>query len=358
MCLIMTTATRTPAQSPSRRPALVLALFLLAPLVGEFLLGNLPITWLGALVMLAPLYGGGAVLIREIARRSGRGWPTMIVLGFVYALIEEAFVTQSLFNPDYVGLRLLDFGYIPSLGIGAWWTVFVLGIHTIWSTAVPIALVETLAGRRDASRQPWLGRIGLTVMALVFAAGCAVTAAVQPPNPTGTSPAQFLGAGAVAAVCAVVAFGVGRRQRSMGGQDPTGPADADAGPAAPSVPFVVGASFAAGSVFMILAFTHEGLPAVVSVAAMLATLAAGGIFLAVASRRRGWSGRHVFAAAVGFLLTYVWYGFVQVPSIGAPSAAVNLVGDIVFASGALTLVYVLARRLRATAERAGPGFRR
>lgn len=72
-----------------------------------------------------------------------------------------------------MGLRLLDFDYISSLGIGAWWTVFVLSIHTIWSTAVPIALVEGLTP--TARRTPWLGPVGLAIIALVLAFGCAVT---------------------------------------------------------------------------------------------------------------------------------------------------------------------------------------
>ncbi|MGH3813749.1 MAG: hypothetical protein ACRDUV_15065 [Pseudonocardiaceae bacterium] len=30
-----------------------------------------------SVLFLAPLYGGGAVVVREVTRRSGRGWPTM-----------------------------------------------------------------------------------------------------------------------------------------------------------------------------------------------------------------------------------------------------------------------------------------
>ena len=65
--------------SRSRRslgPAI--ALFFLAPLVAEFLLGNLPIQMLPALVMLGPMCGGGALLIRESVRRAGRGWPSIL----------------------------------------------------------------------------------------------------------------------------------------------------------------------------------------------------------------------------------------------------------------------------------------
>src|SRR5947209_3470482 len=84
----------------------VIGLFFTAPLVAEFLLGNLPIKLLAALIVLAPMYGGGAVLIREIVRRSGRGWPSILLLGMAYGIFEEAYVTQSLFNPNYLKLNL------------------------------------------------------------------------------------------------------------------------------------------------------------------------------------------------------------------------------------------------------------
>ena len=89
-----------------RRVLPAVTLFFVAPLVAEFLLGNLPLKLLGALVMLGPLYGGGALLIRELVRRSGRGWPSILMLAFAYAVIEEAFTTQTLFNPDYLHMNL------------------------------------------------------------------------------------------------------------------------------------------------------------------------------------------------------------------------------------------------------------
>jgi hypothetical protein len=87
---------------PQRSVLAAVTLFFVAPLVTEFLLGDFPVTWLPLLIMLAPMYGGGALLIRELTRRSGRGWPTILLLGVAYAIIEEAFTTQSLFNPHYL----------------------------------------------------------------------------------------------------------------------------------------------------------------------------------------------------------------------------------------------------------------
>ncbi len=63
-----------------------LTLFFIAPLVAEFLLGDFPITFLSPLILMTPFYGGGALLIRELTRRTGRGWPAILLLGCAYRL--------------------------------------------------------------------------------------------------------------------------------------------------------------------------------------------------------------------------------------------------------------------------------
>ena len=133
-----------PMPQPYRSIPAAVTLFFLAPIVAEFLLGDFPATWLPLLIILAPMYGGGALLIRELTRRTGRGWPTILILGAAYAIIEEAFTTQSLFNPHYLGMHLLTHAWIPSLGISAWWTLFMLNVHPFWSIGVSIALAEGL----------------------------------------------------------------------------------------------------------------------------------------------------------------------------------------------------------------------
>lgn len=321
--------------SPKHRRKLAVGLFFLAPLVGEFLLGNLSITWLWTLFTLAPLYGGGALLIRETVRRTGRGWPSIVLLGLAYAILEETFVTQSLFNPDYVGLRLLDFGYLPGLGIGAWWTVFVLGIHMVWSTTVPIALVESFSPHTP--QQPWLEIPGLVTTVLLFTAGCIVTALAQPPNPTGTSVTQFIWSGIAIIAIVALAFRLGKRSTQPQNHPP-----ARRSPP----PLTIGlAALIAGSLFMSLARVHDALPAAANVGGMLLILAAGGIATLYVSHTAGWSARHRLAVAAGLLLTYVWYGFVQVPSVGDTPPAVDLAGNIIFSLGAIALLIAASRRV-------------
>src|ERR1700679_1217800 len=152
------------APESKRKISAVITLFFVTPFVAEYLLGDLPLKLLAALTVLAPAYGGAAVLIRETARRTGRGWPTMLMLGAAYTLIGEGLVTQSLFNHDYLKMQmhLLDPAYIPALGIGGWWTLFMFNLHTFWSMGVSIALVEALFPAE--AETPWLGLVGDSVV--------------------------------------------------------------------------------------------------------------------------------------------------------------------------------------------------
>lgn len=323
-------------QSARTRLAPALGLFFLAPLIGEFLLGNLPITWLWVLLVLAPLYGGGTLLIRETTRRLNLGWPSMVVLGLAYAVIEEAFVTQTLFNPNYLGLRLLDYGYISSLGIGAWWTVFVLGIHTIWSTSVPIALVESLTPQ--ARRSPWLGNLGLAVTAVLFVVGCVLTFFGQQQAPFMASSLQFLGSAAVVVILIAIAVVLGRVRINP---PPTSKK-------LPAVPVAGGTAFILSSAFMSLAILHDTIPVSLNVAGMIGLIAAGSGLIWNWSNRSGWSEQHRLAVAGGLLLTYGWYGFVQIPSAGETSPLIDTVGNVIFAAGALILLALAWKRLSAS----------
>src|SRR5580700_12281451 len=186
------------SNSGLRRVAPAIGLYFVAPLVAEYLLGDLPIKMLGVLAILAPFYGGGALLIREAVRRTGRGWPSIFVLAFAYAIFEEAFTTQTLFNPNYLhlNLHLLEPAYIPALGIAVWWTMHVLTLHTVWSVSVSIALVEALMP--DRATQPWLGRLGLAVTAALFLFGAAASAAIGLRQDSFmASSAQFASAGII-----------------------------------------------------------------------------------------------------------------------------------------------------------------
>jgi hypothetical protein len=312
-------------------PALGLAL--VAPLVAEFLLGNLPIKLLPALIVLAPMYGGGALLIREAVRRTGRGWPSILLLGMAYAIFEEAFTTQSLFNSNYLKLNLglLTPAYIPSLGIGAWWTLWMLMVHGIWSISTPIALVE--ASVPDGARTPWLERSGLVMVAIVFLLGSTATALMgYKQDHYLASRAQFAGAAVAIVLLVALAFIVpsGRRESASG--------------IAPS-------AWLAGAVALVFGFAALFVPkdwGWAAVTALLALDAAMLVLVVVWSRQVGWGLKHQLALGGGAAMAYGWHAFLQHPAVGKLDASVR-VGNAVFLAGAIGLIWFAARRNSARA---------
>jgi hypothetical protein len=326
---------RRPATLARLAPAL--GLFLLAPLIAEYLLGNIAIDALGYLPVLAPMYGGGALLIREIARRTGRGWPAMIALALAFAVFEEGIVTQSLFNPGYAGANLLSATFIPALGIGLWWTLFVLTLHTVWSMSVSIAMVEALVPARSTT--PWLGTIGLLVTGVPFVLGSAVNAVITAAIYQFIAPAgQLLGSLVVIAALVVVAFRLPVPLLS-----PVAAATPD--------PWLVGAvSFLIWSIFLGLTIAIGAIGAWVVVLLYLVLYAVIlGLTLAW-SRRSGWGGMQTLALAGGALLAYVWHAFPQWPALGTPGQ-IDLIGNVIFGLSAILLLIVAVARERGQRER-------
>lgn len=320
-----------------RRSAPAFVLFLLTPLVAEYLLGDLLLSQLAIVLVLAPLYGAGAVFIRELARRNGRGWPTILTLALAYGLLEEGFATQSLFNPHYLGLRLLDFGFIPALGISSAWTVFVLSLHVAWSIGVPIALTELLFRARRT--EPWLGNFGFYGFALLFVLGVVVVGAhTAKVEHFIASRAQFAVTGLLILLISVAAF------RFFPADHDSPPETASSG-CAPN-PWLLGlAAFAAGSTFELTArlAPQLHLPAHLAVVLMLGLEAGVVALVAWSSRRKGWSDTHRFALAAGGLFVYCWWGYVIQKDLHSTA---GVAGHSVFAIAAVVLLISLGLSIR------------
>lgn len=322
-----------------KRIAPAVLLFFLSPLIAEFLLGDFPLTMLWLLLVLAPFYGGGAIVIREVTRRTGRGWPTILTLALAYGILEEAFTTQTLFNPDYLGLHLhlLDHAYIPALGIGAWWTVFVLTLHTVWSISVPIAIVEALVPTR--AHTPWLRAPGLVVIAALFtfmAWSMTMRQIKTDAHHFLASRTQFI----VSAVCCIViaaaAFVLPPRQARTPGNPPS--------------PWITGTlALAAASIFLIVPSAWGwGAVAIYAVLYLAMILAA-----AAWSQREGWNGLHILSLAGGAALSYAWHSFIQQPVTGKADAAMRI-GNGVLAAATILVLTIGARRTAAAAPQSVP----
>jgi len=308
------------AESTFRRVLPAIGLFFVAPFISEYLLGDFPLTKLGLLVILAPMYGGGALLIREVVRRSGKGWPTILMLAFAYAVIEEAFTTQTLFNPNYLklNLHLLDPAYIPALGIGGWWTIFVLTLHTVWSISTSIALIETCVP--DRATTPWLGWPGLTADSILFvlAAIASTRFEIQHDQFLATK-SQFAVSGIVVVLAVVAAFLL-----------PARPAGTESS-SAPSAWFAGALGLLAGSLFLMVPRAWAWGAVAIYLALDLIVIVA----FTTMSRRSGWGGTQRLGLAGGAALAYGWHAFLQNPVDGTTGLTIR-------ASNAICLLIVLA----------------
>jgi hypothetical protein len=298
----------------------VLSLMILSAVVAEFLLGDQYLFGLapasqqiGQLVIFTAFYGGAAVLIRELARRRGAGWRAIALLALGFGLLEEGLVTQSLFNPGYAGAHLLAYGYVRPLGIAVPWTLFVLTLHVVWSMSSPIAVAEA-AWR---SQEPWLGRIGLVVVAvLAVAGGVAITVFSMMAGHFVAHPAQLVAALVLALVCIFAAL----RQPRRAGREQGRLLIGLLGGVILTSAFQVGRQYLPGAwpawaTSLVLA----GLLAVAILVCLRTTL-------------------NVLGLALGALVTYGWIGLAQAKSAGNAGLVEQVVIIVVIAAVAVLAV--------------------
>src|SRR5215472_14026552 len=283
---------REAARHRNRRAAL--ALVVLGPLVAELAFGSTPVHLAFLLVLWLPIYGAGVLLIREAVVRTGGGWPSILLLGVAYELVEDGIGLQALSSPHLY--HAADWG--PRLlGLNTtYWEVNVV-YHVVFSIAIPILLVDQIfpSGRG----RPYVGRLGLAVTAAAAVLGVAILRLTVPisQDPGYTAPAAVV-AGCVAAVAliAVVAPVVLPRL-------PVGASD-DAPVPSPTMLWLLGAS--ATFVFLLLLFVFTGAhqPPLVPRNVVLAPMAggaaiAGGVTWALGrwSASRRWTDVHALSLA-------------------------------------------------------------
>jgi hypothetical protein len=347
-----------------RRAALLLVV--LAPLVAELTWGSTRASQIGGLLLFWPGYGAGALLIRELARRSGRGQPTILLLGVAYGLIEEGLTLQSLTSrtiyPDMTGLA-------PQVGgVNLAYTLMVLVYHAVFSIGIPVALAEITHPR--ARHTPWLRTPGLAVTAVIALLGFGLFRLVPlTADPHYLQPwPDDLVIGALVVVLGVVALRVLPPVRSRDAQPAAVPpltardaqtaatqAPLTAQPAAIPAPLTVGLlAFGATVAFLGLLMPlpgahHAGYapsgPAAWYAIAVAAVIAAGTAVLAARwTRSPAWRDQHTVAALTAALLGHTLIGFLTL--------AHTPLDRIALAAFGVAEVLLMLRLVRAIAGRA------
>ena len=323
-----------------RRIAPVLGLFVLAPICAEYLTGydnsvGRPIALLAGLLFLAPLYGGAALIIREVARRTRRGWPTILVLAAAFGVLQAGLVDQSLFNTSY---RDIDYWadmmgptFVPALGFSPYLAVTFVAGHMIWSIGAPIAVVESLTTHRSA---PWLGRGGLAVISVLYVLVSLVIFYDHVTTQDFLAPVpQLVGASIVVVALVGVAFLPGSRWWPGRADRPQSTHRKDA----PNPWWIAAAAL------VLLSAQAMPPPTWWGVAVAVVLLAVTAVLVVLMSRRNGWGQLHQLAVAAGALLSTAWTAFTVQP-IGDPSALRKFGHNVGLTLGLLVLLAIAARR--------------
>ena len=182
----------------------------LAPIIAESTFST-PITYAWLVLLWLPIYGGGILLIRELVARSGRGWPSIVIMGIAYEILEDGIGLQALSSPHLYGAA--EWG-ARVLGLNLpYWEMNAI-YHVIFSALIPILLTKALFPA--SGNTPYLKNTGLVVTAVVTVLGVAVLRLAVPPtqDPGYTAPVPVLvGAGLAVAVLAVVALKIVPRRQ-------------------------------------------------------------------------------------------------------------------------------------------------
>jgi len=328
-------------------------LFFFAPVSAEYLIGyddiiGEPLTLVFGLLIFGPLYGAPAVLIRETTRRAGRGWPTMLLLGLAFGLVEAGLVDQSLFNPAYRDIpywdNLREPTLIPAVGTSAYMALTFLAGHAIGSICAPIALAEALAPGR--STEPWLRTRWLVVMAVLWAAGAALVLADTLSTETFRPSAAQLG-GTVLLVAGLIALAFTRPRLGTRRQSP------GAAPSPLAVLAISACCFGVRPLLDSVSARTSASSGWLSTLAGAAVLALLGALVARWSRRDGWGALHVLAVAVGALVAVAAAAFSVEPLGDVPAATKYAVNSFLFVL-VLALAGVAASRQRAHAAARTP----
>lgn len=333
-----------PPPSRARGRLLALLLLVVSPVCAEYLQAYEPASTgdaaalLGGLLVLAPLYGAPALLIRETAVRARLHWTGILALAGAFGVLQAGVIDQSLFATSYRGYddwdEQLRATFVAPLGVGAASALNFLVGHVVWSFGAPIALVEGLDV--PGPRRPWLRAPGLVAAAVLYvAAALLVWDDIRAAGGDQASAPQLVGALAVAAALVVVAGTFGRRTLPV-----------PAGSRVPGPTAVLGLAFLAAAGYALVPPTWLG------VAVGLAILTLAAVMVTRWSRSQTWDRRRVAAIAGAAVVVRALVGFASVSAM-TPSPPSGFAQNAVLLALALALVLAALRGGRASGPARG-----
>jgi hypothetical protein len=142
-------------------------LLVLAPVIAEVLSGATRLSILFVLIPEIMVWGGGALLARELVRRWHAGATSLLFLGLALSMAEEFIIQQTSIAPlPFLGANV-SFGRYA--GVNWLYLLFMLGFESVWVVLVPVQVTELIFP--DRREQPWLRTGGLIATCIAFPIG-------------------------------------------------------------------------------------------------------------------------------------------------------------------------------------------
>jgi hypothetical protein len=155
------------ARPPARDRGAIWTLLILAPVISEVLSGSTRLSILFVLIPEIMVWGGGALLCRELVRRWQAGATSLLCLGLALSVAEEFIIQQTSIAPlPFPGVNA-DYGRY--LGVNWLYLLFMLGFESVWVVLIPVQVAELIFP--DHREQPWLRNRGLIATCVAFLIG-------------------------------------------------------------------------------------------------------------------------------------------------------------------------------------------
>lgn len=328
------------------RIAPALLMMVLPPLFTEWLLGG---TRLSAMVGFPPIvfmeiivWGGGALMLRALARKLGLGWGGLILLGLAIAMAEEFVIQQTSFAPLVIKLKGVE--WARAGGINYVYALWALAYEAVWVVLMPTLVAEMVFP--DRRNETWLSRTGLAIVGILFPIGSAMAwygwthiARVQTFHLPLYTPTPGDLVGAVAAIALLFVWAIKFTPRFVRGTTPPSPVWVGAGGA-------IWAALWFGLV--VLAFgIAPALPAPGVFAGYALLMALVLLILPRWAADAGWTERHSFGLFFGTLSGAMLASFAGFQGGATIDIAFKVATNLI----ALALMLLLGRKVAARAAR-------
>lgn len=337
----MQNQTAQPRTKVLRYREAIWTLLFLAPFIAEVLSGATRLSVLFVLVPEMMVWGGGALLARELVRRWRAGVISLFLLGLALSIAEEFIVQQTSLAPlPFPGANV---AYGRYFGVNWIYFLFMLAYESGWVVLVPVQVTELLfPAHRD---KPWLRTRGIIVCIIAFALGCraawygwtqrALPAMhVRPYHP----PILALALGLIAiAALAGLAFLLRACGHSL---------HVSRHAVSPWVVGIAALVFGCGWwALMTLVFMPH--PRIAAPTAVLLGILWAIIALALLlywSESAGWTDMHRWSAAFGATVSCMLPGYISTAGWSKPDLIFKIVMDVAAVIGLLSLARVISQR--------------